>query len=60
MTLTTAAMLFVLLVGRPDAAEHSRTFYELYFLVIMSAGLRYDWRLCALDRAGCASSSTRC
>jgi len=46
VTLTTAAMLFVFLEGGPDAATHTRTFYELYFLVIMSAGLRYDWRLC--------------
>ncbi len=46
VTLTTAAMLFVFLEGGPDASSHTRTFYELYFLVIMSAGLRYDWRLC--------------
>ena len=47
VTITTAAMLLVLLMGGDDAASHTRTFYELYFLVIMSAGLRYDWRLCA-------------
>ena len=46
VTLTTAAMLFVLLRGGPEAVTHTRIFYELYFLVIMSAGLRYDWRLC--------------
>ena len=46
VTLTSAAMLFVLVQGGPDVAMHARTFYELYFLVIMSAGLRYDWRLC--------------
>ncbi|MGZ6162897.1 MAG: GGDEF domain-containing protein [Myxococcaceae bacterium] len=53
VTLTTAAMLFVLLVGGADVAAHTRTFYELYFLVIMSAGLRYDWRLCAWTAALC-------
>ena len=47
VVLTSAAMLFVLVQGGPDVAMHARTFYELYFLVIMSAGLRYDWRLCA-------------
>jgi diguanylate cyclase (GGDEF)-like protein len=46
VTLTTAAMLFVFLEGGSIAATHTRTFYELYFLVIMSAGLRYDSRLC--------------
>lgn len=51
VTVTTAAMLLVLLVGGRDAASHTRTFYELYFLVIMSAGLRYDWRFCAWTAA---------
>lgn len=51
VTITTGAMLFVLLEGGADAATHTRTFYELYFLVIMSAGLRYDWRLCAWTAA---------
>ena len=45
--LTSAALLFVLVQGGADVATHARTFYELYFLVIMAAGLRYDWRLCA-------------
>jgi diguanylate cyclase (GGDEF)-like protein len=53
VTITTAAMLFVLLVGGADVAAHTRTFYELYFLVIMSAGLRYDWRLCAWTAVLC-------
>ena len=44
VALTTAALLFVLRHG--DAALPTRSLYELYFLVIMSAGLRYDWRLC--------------
>ncbi|HEY1909099.1 MAG TPA: GGDEF domain-containing protein [Myxococcaceae bacterium] len=46
VALTTAALLFVLRHAGADAATHTRSFYELYFLVIMSAGLRYDWRLC--------------
>ena len=46
VALTSAALLFVLRHGGTSAAMHTRSFYELYFLVIMSAGLRYDWRLC--------------
>src|SRR5215831_16767211 len=46
VALTTAALLFVLRNGGAGAALPTRTLYELYFLVIMSAGLRYDWRLC--------------
>jgi len=46
VTLTTAWMVFVLRHAGASAVTHTRTFYELYFLVIMSAGLRYDWRLC--------------
>jgi diguanylate cyclase (GGDEF)-like protein len=46
VALTSAALLFVLRHGGAGVAMHTRSFYELYFLVIMSAGLRYDWRLC--------------
>src|SRR6185436_152199 len=46
VALTSAALLFILRHGGTSAAMHTRSFYELYFLVIMSAGLRYDWRLC--------------
>ncbi|HZJ53105.1 MAG TPA: GGDEF domain-containing protein [Myxococcaceae bacterium] len=46
VTLTTAWMVFVLRHGGASAVSQARTFYELYFLVIMSAGMRYDWRLC--------------
>jgi len=53
VTITSAAMLFVLVQGGEDVAAHARTFYELYFLVIMAAGLRYDWRLCAWTAALC-------
>jgi len=44
VALTSAALLFVLRHG--GAALPTRSLFELYFLVIMSAGLRYDWRLC--------------
>jgi diguanylate cyclase (GGDEF)-like protein len=53
VALTTAALLFVLRHGGASAAMHSRSFYELYFLVIMSAGLRYDWRLCVWTAGLC-------
>src|SRR5262245_64053244 len=46
VALTSAALLFVLRHGGASAALPTRSLYELYFLVIMSAGLRYDWRLC--------------
>jgi diguanylate cyclase (GGDEF)-like protein len=46
VALTSAALLFVLRHGGSGAALPTRSLYELYFLVIMSAGLRYDWRLC--------------
>jgi hypothetical protein len=46
VALTSAALVFVLRHGGAGAEMHTRSFYELYFLVIMSAGLRYDWRLC--------------
>jgi len=46
VALTSAALLFVLRHGLPGSALPTRSLYELYFLVIMSAGLRYDWRLC--------------
>jgi diguanylate cyclase (GGDEF)-like protein len=31
----------------PLIATNSRVLYELYFLAIMTSGLRYDWKLCA-------------
>ena len=46
VALTSAALLFVLRNGGAGESLPARTLYELYFLVIMSAGLRYDWRLC--------------
>jgi two-component system, cell cycle response regulator len=53
VALTTAALLFVLRHGGAGAAMPSRSLYELYFLVIMSAGLRYDWRLCVWTAGLC-------
>jgi diguanylate cyclase (GGDEF)-like protein len=53
VALTTAALVFVLRHGGTGAAMPSRSLYELYFLVIMSAGLRYDWRLCVWTAGLC-------
>jgi len=53
VALTTAALLFVLRHGGAIATMHSPSLYELYFLVIMSAGLRYDWRLCVWTAGLC-------
>jgi diguanylate cyclase (GGDEF)-like protein len=47
VTMISGALLFLLRFwDAPIAVTNSRTFYDLYFLAIMNAGLRYDWRLC--------------
>ena len=47
VTMISGALLFLLRFwDSPIAVTNSRTFYDLYFLAIMNAGLRYDWRLC--------------
>src|SRR5262249_62105455 len=43
------AVFFAL--GRPLTALNSRVVFEVYFLAIASAGLRYDWRLCVAASA---------
>ena len=60
VALTSAALLFVLRHGLPGSALPTRSLYELYFLVIMSAGLRYDWRLCIWTAGLCIVAHTRC
>jgi diguanylate cyclase (GGDEF)-like protein len=47
VTMISGALLVLLRFwSSPVAVTNSRTFYDLYFLAIMNAGLRYDWRLC--------------
>jgi diguanylate cyclase (GGDEF)-like protein len=48
VSLVTAGLTVFLLLDRPLTAVNSRVMFEVYFLAIASAGLRYDWRLCVL------------
>jgi diguanylate cyclase (GGDEF)-like protein len=46
VSLVTATLATFFLLDRPLTAVNSRVVFEVYFLAIASAGLRYDWRLC--------------
>jgi len=48
VTLVSADLAVFLLLNRPLTAVNSKVVFEIYFLAIASAGLRYDWRLCVL------------
>jgi two-component system, cell cycle response regulator len=48
VTLVSAGLAIFFVLGRPLTAVNSRVVFEVYFLAIASAGLRYDWRLCVL------------
>lgn len=51
VTLVTAGLAVFFLLDRPLTAVNSRVVFEVYFLAIASAGLRYDWRLCVFAAA---------
>ncbi len=51
VTLVSAGLAVFFLLDRPLTALNSRVVFEVYFLAIASAGLRYDWRLCVLASA---------
>jgi len=51
ITLVTAGLAVFFVLDRPLTAVNSRVVFEVYFLAIASAGLRYDWRLCVLASA---------
>ncbi len=51
VTLVSAGLAVFFLLDRPVTAVNSRVVFEVYFLAIASAGLRYDWRLCVLASA---------
>jgi two-component system cell cycle response regulator len=51
VTMVTAGLGVFFLLDRPLTALNSRVVFEVYFLAIGSAGLRYDWRLCVLASA---------
>ena len=46
VTMVTAGLAVFFVLNRPLTAVNSRVVFEVYFLAIASAGLRYDWRLC--------------
>src|SRR5262249_15310664 len=48
VTLVSADLAVFLLLTRPLTAVNSKVVFEIYFLAVASAGLRYDWRLCVL------------
>jgi diguanylate cyclase (GGDEF)-like protein len=51
VTLVTAGLAVFFALDRPLTALNSRVVFEVYFLAIASAGLRYDWRLCVAASA---------
>jgi diguanylate cyclase (GGDEF)-like protein len=51
VTLVSAGLAVFFVLDRPLTAVNSRVVFEVYFLAIASAGLRYDWRLCVLAAA---------
>ena len=51
VTLVSAGLAVFFALNRPLTAVNSRVVFEVYFLAIASAGLRYDWRLCVAASA---------
>jgi len=47
VSLVTVALLVYAIAGDPWSAVNNRTYFDLYFFIIVNATLRYDWRLCA-------------
>ena len=45
VTLVSAGLAVFFVLNRPLTAVNSKVVFEVYFLAIASAGLRYDWRL---------------
>jgi diguanylate cyclase (GGDEF)-like protein len=48
VSLISACLLAFLLLGEPLLAVNNKVVFELYFLSVGAATLRYDWRVCAL------------
>jgi hypothetical protein len=46
VTAVSAGLAIFLGLNSPLTALNSKVMFEIYFLAIASAGLRYDWRLC--------------
>ena len=48
VTLVSVGLAGFLAFGQPQTAVNSKVVFEVYFLAIACASLRYDWRVCAL------------
>ncbi|MGZ3481031.1 MAG: diguanylate cyclase [Myxococcaceae bacterium] len=51
VTLVSAGLAVFFALNRPLTGLNSRVVFEVYFLAVASAGLRYDWRLCVAASA---------
>ena len=51
VTMVSAGLAVFFALNRPLTALNSKVVFEVYFLAIASAGLRYDWRLCVAASA---------
>jgi len=51
VTFVTLGLLSLVLVGKPHGAVNSLSIFEIYFLTIGWAALRYDWRVCLFTGA---------
>ena len=48
VTLVSLGLVLSVLAGAPQAAINSRVVFDIYFLAIGCASLRYDWRVCVV------------
>jgi hypothetical protein len=51
VSLVTLGLAVFFVVGKPQTALNSKVVFEVYFLAIGCASLRYDWRVCAMSGA---------
>jgi diguanylate cyclase (GGDEF)-like protein len=51
VTLISAALAAHWVLGRPAVTLNSRTTFEVYFLALLCAALRFDWRICVFTGA---------
>jgi diguanylate cyclase (GGDEF)-like protein len=47
VSLVTASLVAYVVAGNPLGAVNNRTFFDIYFFVVITSTLRYDWRLSA-------------
>jgi diguanylate cyclase (GGDEF)-like protein len=46
ITLITSTMAVYIVAGTPYGALTNRVYFEIYFFILITGALRYDWRLC--------------